>query len=180
MSSKKSQPILDKAEMGKCVSKIADEILSRHADPATLAVIGIQTRGVQLAERIVRRIKRTTGADVPLGTLDITLYRDDIGTMAEQPVMRSTSIEFDVTGKTIVLVDDVLFNGRTVRAALDQVMDFGRPERIELAVLIDRGHRELPIQADYVGTKIETGKDDSVNVSLREIDGVDKVEVAKG
>lgn len=160
------------------VEKLSEEILSRE-ELSRLALIGIRTRGAVLAERIGKVI-RAHNPSVPIGTMDITLYRDDLGHSPPNPVVRGTEIEFDVTDREIVLVDDVLFTGRTVRAALDQIVDFGRPRRIELAVLLDRGHRELPIQPDYVIEKIQTNKSDFVRVHLVEVDGVDEVLLIEG
>lgn len=160
------------------VESLGKEILRRR-DPASLALVGIMTRGAVIAQRIGEAL-RERGTPVPVGVMDITLYRDDAGRSFPNPVVRGTEINFDVSARDIVLVDDVLFTGRTVRAAIDQIVDFGRPRRIELAVLVDRGHRELPIAPDYVGERIETKVGDFVRVRLAEIDGVDEVLLIEG
>jgi pyrimidine operon attenuation protein/uracil phosphoribosyltransferase len=144
-----------------------------------MAVIGIQNRGGPLAERVAKLIEEIEEVQIPVGLMDITLYRDDVQTKLEQPVVQKTEILFDVVDKVIILVDDVLYTGRTVRAALDQIIDFGRPKRIQLAVLVDRGHRELPIRADYVGKNIPTAQDDRVKVKIEEVDEEDSVSVVR-
>jgi pyrimidine operon attenuation protein/uracil phosphoribosyltransferase len=155
---------------------VAEEVSQLSHDPADLAFVGIRRRGVHLAERLRDRVSaRLKDADIPLGALDITLYRDDLDEIAAQPVVRQTDLPFNVTGRYMVLVDDVLFTGRTIRAALDQIIDFGRPKLIKLAVLVDRGHRELPIQADFVGLRIESEPGEDVEVRVREVDGKDEV-----
>lgn len=166
---------MDAARMGRTLSRIAHEILERHPRVSRLALVGVRTRGVPLARRLARLIGETTDAEPAVGALDITLYRDDFTTIAPQPVTKGTDILFSIDGQTVVLVDDVLFTGRTVRAALDQLIDFGRPARIELAVLVDRGHRELPMRADYVGRTLSTSRDEVVQVLVREEDGRDEV-----
>jgi pyrimidine operon attenuation protein/uracil phosphoribosyltransferase len=140
-----------------------------------VVIIGIRRRGVPLAERIAQKVQEVEGRNLPLGVLDITLYRDDLSNIASQPVVHKTEIPFDITGKKVVLVDDVLFTGRTVRAALDALIDLGRPQMIQLAVLIDRGHRELPIRADYVGKNVPTSRNEVIKVKLREVDDEDCV-----
>ena len=170
---------MDAARMGRTLSRIAHEILERHPRVGTLALVGIRTRGVPLAQRLARLIGETAGVEPAVGALDITLYRDDFTTLAPQPITRGTDILFSIDGRTVVLVDDVLFTGRTVRAALDQLIDFGRPARIELAVLVDRGHRELPIRADYVGQTLSTSRHEAVNVLVREEDGRDEILLEK-
>lgn len=167
--------IMDAAKMNRALSRLASEVVERNRGTDNLLLIGIRRRGVPLAERLAEKIKLLEGASVPVGALDITLYRDDLSTIAPHPVVGKTEFPTDVTNRTIVLVDDVLFTGRTVRAALDHIMDYGRPRCIQLAVLIDRGHRELPIQADYVGKVVPTKESEIINVLLREIDGVDRV-----
>lgn len=162
--------VLEQRDIERAVQRIAHEIVERNRGAVELAVIGIRTRGVSLARRIVSIINRLEGVEVPLGILDITLYRDDIYTR-RQPEVKETDIPFDVTGKHVVIVDDVLFTGRSVRAAIDAIIDFGRPRTIQLAVLVDRGHRELPIRADYVGKNIPTSRVDQVKVYLEEVDG---------
>ena len=170
---------MDASEVAAVLDELIADILIRAGNARELAAIGIRTRGVPLARRIVDRLAEATGADIDLGSVGITLYRDDLGTRFPKPVVQGTSIDFDVEGKRVLLVDDVLFTGRTARAALDEIVDFGRPARIELAVLIDRGHRELPIQPDYVGRRLDTSRDEMVKLRLREVDGEDKVELIK-
>lgn len=170
---------MDAARMGRTLSRIAHEILERHPQVGHLALVGVRSRGVPLAHRLAHQIGQSAGTEPPVGALDITLYRDDFTTIAPQPITRGTDILFSIDGRTVVLVDDVLFTGRTVRAALDQLIDFGRPARIELAVLVDRGHRELPIRADYVGRTLTTAHDEAVKVLVREEDGRDEIVVKK-
>jgi pyrimidine operon attenuation protein / uracil phosphoribosyltransferase len=165
--------ILDEAEIRRAVTRIAHEILERNKGADGLVLVGIANRGDHLANRLAAEIERIEGAEVPVGVLDITFYRDDIGMRAEAPEVHETRIGFDINGKAVVLVDDVLFTGRTIRAALDALVDFGRPTAIQLAVLIDRGHRELPIRADYVGKNVPTRRDEDVRVTLVEVDGED-------
>ena len=162
--------IMDKDDVKRAVMRIAHEILEKSKGVEDLCIIGIRTRGVVLADRINECIKEIEGKNVPCGVLDITLYRDDLTLVANQPIVHETKIAFDISGKRVVLVDDVLFTGRTIRAALDALIDFGRPSCIQLAVLVDRGHRELPIRADYVGKNIPTNRDDNVKVILKEND----------
>jgi pyrimidine operon attenuation protein/uracil phosphoribosyltransferase len=159
--------------------RIAHEILERNRGTDSLALVGIRARGVPLAARLAAHLKQIAGVDVPIGSLDITLYRDDLmrTPVGPQPVIRRTEIPFSIDGRSILLVDDVLFTGRTIRAALDALIDFGRPSAIQLVVLVDRGHRELPIRADYVGRNIPTARQQSVQVRLIEVDGRDEVEV---
>ncbi len=161
--------------MARTLSRIAHEILERHPDTTRLALVGVRSRGVPLARRLARLIAEAAGAEPAVGALDISLYRDDFTSLAAQPITKGTDILFSIDGRTVVLVDDVLFTGRTVRAALDQLIDFGRPARIELAVLVDRGHRELPIRADYVGRALTTSRDEAVQVRVSEEDGTDDV-----
>jgi len=170
---------MDASRMGRTLSRIAHEILERHPRVGNLALVGVRTRGVPLARRLAQLIGETAGTEPAVGALDITLYRDDFTTIAPQPITRGTEILFSIDGQTVVLVDDVLFTGRTVRAALDQLIDFGRPSRIELAVLVDRGHRELPIRADYVGRTLSTARDEAVQVLVREEDGRDEIVLKK-
>jgi pyrimidine operon attenuation protein/uracil phosphoribosyltransferase len=173
--------VLDADRMARSLARIAHEILERNRGIDELALVGIRTRGVPLARRIAKSILEISRHDVPCGSLDITLYRDDLSgnatTVGPQPVIRKTEIPFDIDGKLILLVDDVLYTGRTIRAALDALIDFGRPRAIQLIVLVDRGHRELPIKADYVGKNIPTSPAQNVQVHLTEIDGRDEVEV---
>jgi pyrimidine operon attenuation protein/uracil phosphoribosyltransferase len=165
--------------MSRALTRIAHEILERNRGTSELALVGIRRRGVPLARRIAAALRQINGDDVPTGALDITLYRDDLmrQPVGPQPVLRRTEIPFSIDDRRILLVDDVLYTGRTIRAALDALIDFGRPRSIQLIVLIDRGHRELPIKADYVGKNIPTSPSESVQVRLLEIDGVDEVVV---
>ena len=171
--------VMDADRVGRSLMRIAHEILERHRGTDNLALIGIRARGVPLAERLAANLKTAGGLDVPTGSLDITLYRDDLmrHQVGPQPILRRTDIPFSIDGKMILLVDDVLYTGRTIRAALDALIDFGRPSAIQLVVLVDRGHRELPIRADYVGRNVPTSRQQSVQVRLQEIDGRDEVEV---
>ena len=174
--------VLDADRMARSLARIAHEILERNRGIEEVALVGIRTRGVPLARRIAKSIHDVSHHDVPCGALDITLYRDDLSggpnaAVGPQPVIRKTEIPFSIDGKLILLVDDVLYTGRTIRAALDALIDFGRPRAIQLIVLVDRGHRELPIKADYVGKNIPTSPTQNVQVHLLEIDGRDEVEV---
>src|SRR5690242_15620945 len=171
--------VMDRDRMSRTLTRIAHEIVERNRGVDELALVGIRTRGVPIARRIARTLKEITGVDVPTGALDITLYRDDLmrHAVGPQPVVRSTEIPFSIDDKRILLVDDVLYTGRTIRAALDALIDFGRPKSIQLVVLVDRGHRELPIKADYVGKNLPTSLSQSVQVRLTEIDGRDEVEI---
>ena len=170
--------IMDKEGIARAVKRIAHEILEKNVeDKEALAIIGIKYRGMFLADRIAKEIEKISGIKTPVGAVDITLYRDDLTQVAEQPVVHGTDIAFDVGGKLIVLVDDVLFTGRTVRCALDELIDFGRPRMIQLAVLVDRGHREFPIRPDYIGKSIPTSLSEVVEVRLEESDGVEEVVV---
>jgi pyrimidine operon attenuation protein/uracil phosphoribosyltransferase len=171
--------VLDADKIGRSLARMAHEILERNPDALDLALVGVRTRGVPLAQRLAARIEEFGGPQVPVGTLDITLYRDDLTAISDHPILRKTEIPFSIDGRNVILVDDVLYTGRTVRAALDGVIDLGRPRRIQLAVLIDRGHRELPIRPDYIGKNLPTSPDDFVQVLLRETDGVDEVRVGK-
>jgi len=171
--------LLDGNEIGRAVTRIAHEILERNSGADDLVLVGIAARGDDLARRLAGEVLRIEGAEVPVGVLDITFYRDDIGMRAEAPEVHETRIPFDVSGKTVILVDDVLFTGRTIRAAMDALVDFGRPRSVQLAVLVDRGHRELPIRPDFVGKNIPTRNEDQVRVLLTETDGSDAVEVGE-
>jgi pyrimidine operon attenuation protein/uracil phosphoribosyltransferase len=170
---------MDADRVSRSLMRIAHEILERNRGVDDLALVGIRARGVPLAGRIAASLKELTGVDVPTGALDITLYRDDLmrHAVGPQPVIRRTEIPFSIDDRLILLVDDVLYTGRTIRAALDALIDFGRPKAIQLVVLVDRGHRELPIRADYVGRNIPTSQQQSVQVRLVELDGRDEVEV---
>lgn len=172
---KKHHKILDEQEIDRILTRMAYNIIEVHKGTDKLALVGIQTRGVYLAQRIYSKIIEIEPAEIPTGYMDITMYRDDWTRIGYHPIVQDTKISFSVDGKHIVLVDDVLFTGRTVRAAMDAIIDFGRPDRIELAVLVDRGHRELPIQADYSGKFVETRRLETVNVLLAECDGRDEV-----
>ncbi|MFZ5649983.1 MAG: bifunctional pyr operon transcriptional regulator/uracil phosphoribosyltransferase PyrR [Bacillota bacterium] len=172
--------ILDREGIRRALTRIAHEIIERNKGTENLALIGIRSRGVPLASRLAAKIQQIEGREVPVGVLDITLYRDDLSTLATQPLVRKTEVHFQVEGKTIVLVDDVMYTGRTIRAALDAVIDLGRPRMIQLAVLVDRGHRELPIRADYVGKNVPTSKKEDVSVLLDETDGDEKVVITEG
>ncbi len=179
MKLKEKAKVLDAEQIDKALVRIAHEVLESNKDTGSLAVVGIRTRGAILAQRLAGKIGNIAGAEVPVGALDITLYRDDLTTVAEQPVVHKTEIDFDIHDKVIVLVDDVLYTGRTIRCALDALIDFGRPRSIQLAVLVDRGHRELPIRADYAGKNIPTSQKETVQVKITETDGADEVVVAE-
>jgi pyrimidine operon attenuation protein/uracil phosphoribosyltransferase len=168
---------MDADRMSRALTRIAHEILERNRGLDELALVGIRTRGVPIARRLARALKEINGDDVPTGALDITLYRDDLmrHTVGPQPVVRRTEIPFSIDDRKIMLVDDVLYTGRTIRAALDALIDFGRPRVIQLIALVDRGHRELPIKADYVGKNLPTSLKQSVRVRLEEIDGTDEI-----
>ncbi len=169
--------LMDRERIGRSLIRIAHEIVERNRGVGDLALVGVRTRGVPIARRLAASLRDITGMDVPTGALDITLYRDDLMKTAvgPQPIVRRTEIPFSIDGRHIVLVDDVLYTGRTVRAALDALIDFGRPSTIQLVVLVDRGHRELPIKADYVGKNVPTSRRETIHVRLAEIDGADEV-----
>jgi len=167
--------VMDDNGIRRALTRIAHEILESNKGTEGLCLVGIRNRGDSLAYRLAGLIEKIEGVKVPVGVLDITLYRDDFTTLSVQPVVHKTEIPFDVGGKTIVLVDDVLFTGRTIRAALDEIIDFGRPKSIQLAILVDRGHRELPMRADYVGKNVPTSNEETVDVLLKEVDGRDAV-----
>jgi pyrimidine operon attenuation protein / uracil phosphoribosyltransferase len=169
--------VMDANEIRRAITRIAHEIIERNKGPENLAIIGIQSRGAPIAQRLGRIIEQIEGVAVPVGSLNIALYRDDFAT--RQAPVGTTDIQFDVKEKRVVLVDEVLFTGRTIRSALDAIMDIGRPASIQLAVLIDRGHRELPVRADYVGKNVPTARKESVEVRLKEIDGEDAVVISK-
>ena len=173
--------LLDDEALGRTLSRIAHEIIERNADLDEVALVGIQTRGVPLAQRLRRLIEERADVDVPLGRLDVTFHRDDVHVRAgraprrPQPLVRETKIDFELAGRTVVLVDDVLYTGRTIRAAIDALFEHGRPDRVQLAVLADRGHRELPIRPDYVGKNLPTKHDERIQVELVEVDEIDRV-----
>jgi pyrimidine operon attenuation protein/uracil phosphoribosyltransferase len=167
--------LLDAARMARAFRRLAIEIVERNRGLDDLIIIGIRSRGVPIAERVAREIEEMEGAPVPIGILDITLYRDDLTTIAPQPLVKPTKLPEPIDDKVVVLVDDVLYTGRTVRAALDALIDFGRPKAVQLAVLIDRGHRELPIHADFVGKTVPTDRQEVIKVKLTETDGEDEV-----
>jgi pyrimidine operon attenuation protein/uracil phosphoribosyltransferase len=164
-------------DIRRALTRIAHEIIERDKGATDVVLVGIADRGDDLARRLAAEISRIEGAEVPVGVLDITFYRDDIGLRAEAPEVHETRIGFDVSGKTVVLVDDVLYTGRTIRSAMDALMDLGRPHKIQLAALVDRGHRELPIRADFVGKNVPTSRADDVRVQITEVDGADEVTV---
>jgi pyrimidine operon attenuation protein/uracil phosphoribosyltransferase len=171
--------VLERDDLRRALVRIAHEVVEGNPDGSRVALVGIHTRGAVIARRLRALIEELTGKPVPLGEVDITFYRDDVGSrpISDAPVVHSSHIDFPLEGTTVVLVDDVLYTGRTVRAAIDSLFDYGRPDRVQLAVLADRGHRELPIRPDYVGKNLPTSRDQRVNVRLEECDGVDEVEI---
>jgi pyrimidine operon attenuation protein/uracil phosphoribosyltransferase len=174
--------VLEHDDLRRTLRRIAHEIAEKNPEPARLAVVGIHTRGAVLARRLHTFLGELTGTDLPIGDIDISFYRDDVGASGHrlsQPVVHDSHIDFDLAERTVVLVDDVLFTGRTTRAAIDALFDYGRPDRIQLAVLVDRGHRELPFRPDYVGKNLPTSREERVNVRLEEIDGVDQVTISE-
>ncbi len=173
--------VLAHDDLKRTLRRIAHEIAEKNPAPEGLAIVGIHTRGALLARRIHALVGELSGTELPIGDIDISFYRDDVGakTPSSQPVVHASHIDFDLTGRTVVLIDDVLFTGRTVRAAIDALFDYGRPERVQLAVLCDRGHRELPIRPDYVGKNLPTARPERVNVRLEESDGVDEVTISE-
>jgi len=179
MNLKRKAKIMDPEEMRRAIVRLSHEIVESNNGIEGLILVGIRKRGVPLAERIRKQIAGIEGEEVPLGVLDITLYRDDFQNVMNHPQVGKTEIKGDITDQIVILVDDVLFTGRTIRAALDELIDFGRPRRIQLAVLVDRGHRELPIKADYVGKNVPTAENEMVEVHLEEIDGDDEVLLAE-
>ncbi|MBO0419172.1 bifunctional pyr operon transcriptional regulator/uracil phosphoribosyltransferase PyrR [Vagococcus fluvialis] len=168
--------IVDKMTMNRALTRITYEIIERHKGIDDIVLIGIKTRGIYLANRIAERLKQLEGKEVPVGEIDITLYRDDNHEIKkDEPTINASDVPFSIENKEVILVDDVIFTGRTIRAALDAIMDLGRPDKISLAVLVDRGHRELPIRADYVGKNIPTSKSEQITVSVEEVDGSDRI-----
>lgn len=174
-----SKIIMTKESIRRTLKRIVQEILERNGGAKNLAIVGIRSRGADIADKIAKIIKKEEGTNVPIGVVDITLYRDDFRQLDEFPEAKGSDIQFDVTGKDIILVDDVLYTGRTVRAAMDVILDYGRPKSIQLAVLIDRGGRELPIAPDYVGQKVEVRENEYINVRTDSSDGIDEVILAK-
>ncbi len=172
----KSQ-IMDDAAISRTLKRIAHEIIEQNKGLENIYLIGIRSRGVPIAQRLADYLQQIENKEIPVGVLDITLYRDDLTTISHQPVIKGSKIDFDVKDKILILTDDVLYTGRTVRAAIDAILDFGRPSQIQLAVMIDRGHRELPIKADYVGKNVPTSGEEIIKVSLMEIDGEDSVKI---
>jgi pyrimidine operon attenuation protein / uracil phosphoribosyltransferase len=172
--------VLHEGDVERALTRIAHEIAERNPDIPGLALVGIHRRGAFLARRLQESLEELLGSDVPLGDLDIGFYRDDVASRRDAPVVHASHVDFDVTGRTVVVVDDVLYTGRTVRAAIEALFDYGRPDRVQLAVLADRGHRELPIRPDYVGKNLPTSSSEHVHVRLRELDGVDEVAIAAG
>jgi len=179
MRSPQDAVVMDAAKIDRTLTRIAHEIAEKNPAMEDLVLVGIRSRGVPLAERLARKILEMEKVEIPVGILDITLYRDDATTIGPHALLKATLIHFPIDGKKVILVDDVLFTGRTIRAALDGIMDFGRPMCIQLAVLVDRGHRELPIRADYVGKNLPTSREERVEVSLAEEDGKDAVHLVK-
>ena len=171
--------VMDEGKMDRTLTRMDNEILEKNRELESLVLVGIRTRGVPLAERLAERMRSIEKVEIPVGVLDITLYRDDATTVGPHALLKATHIHFPIDGKKIILVDDVLFTGRTIRAALDGIIDFGRPSCIQLAVLVDRGHRELPIRADYVGKNLPTAREESVEVHLKEEDGRDEVHIVR-
>jgi pyrimidine operon attenuation protein/uracil phosphoribosyltransferase len=171
--------VLDREDMRRTLVRVSHEIVERNAEPDLLAIVGIHRRGAVLAARVHRLVCEILGADVPLGDLDIAFYRDDLGRRPEAPVVNASHLDFGIDGRTVVIVDDVMFTGRTVRAAIEALFDYGRPAVVRLAVLADRGHRELPIRPDHVGKNLPTSRSQRVNVRVEEIDGTDEVTISE-
>jgi pyrimidine operon attenuation protein/uracil phosphoribosyltransferase len=179
MNREQERLIMDAGDIARALTRVAHEILERNKGVKDLVLVGIRTGGVHLAHRLAKRIQEIEQAPVPIGELDITLYRDDLSLRKEQPVLRTTSVPFDISDKFVVLVDDVLFTGRTIRAAMDGLMDLGRPAEIQLAVLVDRGHRQLPIKANYIGKNLPTSREENVQVLLEESGEDDRVVILR-
>ncbi len=181
MENQPERVVLDRDDLRRTLVRIAHEIVEKNPESESIALVGIHTRGAVLGRRLHALVGELGGAEVPLGDLDISFYRDDIGDRepGAQPVVHSSHLDFDLDGRTVVLVDDVMFTGRTARSAIDALFDYGRPERVQLAVLADRGHRELPIRPDYVGKNLPTARDERVYVRLEEVDGLDEVTIER-
>ncbi len=177
MELRAKREIMDQMAIKRALTRIAHEVIERNKGVENLAVVGIRRRGGPLAQRLAQKIEEIEGIKIPVGILDITLYRDDLTTLASQPMLHRTEVDFDINDMVIVLVDDVLYTGRTVRAAMDALIDLGRPKSIQLAVLIDRGHRELPIKSDFTGKNVPTSKNEIISVMVTEIDGQDGVHI---
>jgi pyrimidine operon attenuation protein/uracil phosphoribosyltransferase len=175
----RKKKLMDDRDIEKTILRLTHEILEDNREIDQIVLIGIRTRGVPVAQRIAKNIQKIEGKEVKVGLLDITLYRDDLSLVASQPIVKETEIPFSIDEKGVILVDDVLYTGRTVRAAMDALMDFGRPKFIRLLVLVDRGHRELPIHADYIGKKIPTSSKEAIEVYLSEIDGVNEIYISE-
>lgn len=171
--------ILDEKAMNRSITRLAHEIIEKNKGIENISLIGIQTRGVPLAKRIAEKIKEIEGSEIEVGVVDITLYRDDLSKLKDEPIVKETVIDFDINDKIVVLVDDVIYTGRTARAAMDAIFEKGRPKTIQLCVLVDRGHRELPIRADFIGKNVPTSNIEVVKVKLEEIDGTDEVLIFK-
>ena len=169
--------VLDEGDIRRTLVRIAHEIVEKNAEPERLAIVGIHRRGAFLAQRVHALVQDLLAAELPLGDLDISFYRDDLSTRTEAPVVHASHLDFPLDGRTVVIVDDVLYTGRTVRSAIDALFDYGRPARVQLAVLADRGHRELPFRADYVGKNLPTARGERVNVRVAELDGIDEVAI---
>ena len=174
---KQKAQLMDDKAIGRAITRISHEIIERNKGIEDVVLVGIKTRGVPIADRICKKIEQIEGKKVSTGQVDITLYRDDLSQLDKDPVINGSSVDFDINNKIVVLVDDVLYTGRTVRSGLDAIMDIGRPKSIQLAVLVDRGHRELPIRADYVGKNVPTSKTEIISVHLCEVDGEDSVTI---
>jgi pyrimidine operon attenuation protein/uracil phosphoribosyltransferase len=172
-----ARSMMDRDQIRRTIARLGHEIVERHGGTDRLVLVGIQRRGVVLAKRLADAIAESHEVRLPVGALDISLYRDDLSELATYPIVRPTQLPFDITNQTVLLIDDVLFTGRTVRAAMDELIDFGRPRAIRLVVLVDRGHREFPIRADHVGRNLPTARTERVNVHVEELDGVDEVEL---
>ncbi len=178
MEESSEKVVLHEEDIQRALTRIAHEIAERNPDDHALAIVGIHRRGAFLADRLHELLEGLLDSEIPLGDLDIGFYRDDVASRPDAPIVHASHIDFDVTGRTVVIVDDVLFTGRTVRAAIDALFDYGRPERVQLAVLADRGHRELPIRPDFVGKNLPTSRAEHVHVRVAELDGVDQVTIA--